>query len=116
MGAFFCRRDAQGTERCWLEVTGKGNKTRLVPASDELIAELAHYRRPQGLAPTPQPGETRPLVLPVIGRAGSEKPLSRGALPGQQAWTATRTSSSAEAAGRYLLAGRRTARGPDAIG
>ncbi|QRQ85933.1 tyrosine-type recombinase/integrase [Cupriavidus oxalaticus] len=77
MGAFFCRRDAQGAERWWLEVTGKGNKTRLVPATDELIAELARYRRAHGLAPTPQHGETRPLVLPLIGR---EKPLSRGAL------------------------------------
>ncbi|WP_427309101.1 tyrosine-type recombinase/integrase [Cupriavidus sp. H39] len=80
MGAFFCRRDASGVERWWLEVTGKGNKTRLVPASDELIAELARYRRAIGLPPTPQLDETRPLVLPVIGRAVSEKPLSRGAL------------------------------------
>ncbi|RDJ97667.1 tyrosine-type recombinase/integrase [Cupriavidus lacunae] len=80
MGAFFCRRDAQGIERWWLEVTGKGNKTRLVPATDELIAELARYRRAHELPPTPQFGETRPLVLPVIGKAGSEKPLSRGAL------------------------------------
>ncbi|MFS8931322.1 tyrosine-type recombinase/integrase [Cupriavidus taiwanensis] len=78
MGAFFCRRDAQGTERWWLEVTGKGNKTRLVPATDELIAELARYRRAHELPPTPQFGETRPLVLPVIG--SGEKPLSRGAL------------------------------------
>jgi len=77
MGAFFCRRDAKGIERWWLEVTGKGNKTRLVPATDELIAELARYRRAHGLPPTPQPGETRPLVLPVIGR---EQALSRGAL------------------------------------
>jgi integrase len=83
MGAFFCRRDAQGVERWWLEVTGKGNKTRLVPATDELIAELARYRRVHGLAPTPQPGETRPLLLPMIGREGHEnrdKGLSRGAL------------------------------------
>ncbi|QUN32401.1 tyrosine-type recombinase/integrase (plasmid) [Cupriavidus sp. KK10] len=83
MGAFFCRRDAQGVERWWLEVTGKGNKTRLVPATDELIAELARYRRAHGLAPTPQPGETRPLLLPVIGRKDrqhEEKGLSRGAL------------------------------------
>ncbi|KWR79302.1 integrase [Cupriavidus sp. IDO] len=81
MGAFFCRRDAQGTERWWLEVTGKGNKTRLVPASDELIAELARYRRAHGLPPSPQPGETRALVLPVIGRdQGRDKALSRGAL------------------------------------
>lgn len=81
MGAFFCRRDAQGTERWWLEVTGKGNKVRLVPATDELIAELARYRRANGLPATPQPGETRPLVLPVIGREmGRDKALSRGAL------------------------------------
>ncbi|QQX89720.1 tyrosine-type recombinase/integrase (plasmid) [Cupriavidus necator] len=80
MGAFFCRRDVQGIERWWLEVTGKGNKTRLVPATDELIAELARYRRAHELPPTPQFGETRPLVLPVIGSEGREKPLSRGAL------------------------------------
>ncbi|WP_042881329.1 tyrosine-type recombinase/integrase [Cupriavidus necator] len=87
MGAFFCRRDGSGVERWWLEVTGKGNKTRLVPASDELVAELARYRRAHGLAPTPQPGETRPLLLPVIGRKDrqhdrqhEEKGLSRGAL------------------------------------
>ncbi|VVE52156.1 Tyrosine recombinase XerC [Pandoraea terrigena] len=61
-------------------MTGKGNKTRLVPATDELIAELARYRRAHDLPPTPQFGETRPLVLPVIGREGGEKPLSRGAL------------------------------------
>ncbi|WP_367395157.1 tyrosine-type recombinase/integrase [Cupriavidus sp. Agwp_2] len=80
MGAFFCRRDAQGIERWWLEVTGKGHKSRLVPATDELIAELARYRRAHELPPTPQFGETRPLVLPVIGSEGREKPLSRGAL------------------------------------
>ena len=62
----FCRRDAQGIERWWLEVTGKGSQIRLVPATDELIAELARYRRAHGLPPTPLPGETRPLVLPVI--------------------------------------------------
>ncbi len=80
MGAFFCRRDAHGTERWWLEVIGKGNKPRLVPATDELIAELARYRRAHGLAPTPLTGEDRPLVLPVIGRANPEKAMSRGAL------------------------------------
>ncbi|AQV94099.1 integrase [Cupriavidus necator] len=83
MGAFFCRRDIQGIERWWLEVTGKGNKSRLVPATDELIAELARYRRAHELPPTPQFGETRPLVLPLIGSEGrqsGEKPLSRGAL------------------------------------
>jgi len=55
MGAFFFRRDAQGVERWWLEVSGNGNKTRLVPA-------------------------TRPLRLTVIGRNRRDKDLSRGAL------------------------------------
>jgi site-specific recombinase XerD len=77
MGAFFCRRDRDGVERWWLEVTGKGNKTRLVPATDELIVELARYREAYGLPPAPHPGEARPIVLPIIGK---EKPLSRGAL------------------------------------
>ncbi|QYY33169.1 MULTISPECIES: tyrosine-type recombinase/integrase [Cupriavidus] len=80
MGAFFCRRDAQGIERWWLEVVGKGSKPRLVPATDELVAELARYRRANGLPPMPQPGEDRPLVLPVIGRANPDKAMSRGAL------------------------------------
>ena len=77
MGAFFCRRDREGLERWWLEVTGKGNKTRLVPATDELMVELARYREANGLPPAPHPGEARPIVLPIIGK---EKPLSRGAL------------------------------------
>ena len=45
MGAFFCRRDRDGMGRWWLEVTGKGNKTRLAPVTDELIvAETAPKR------------------------------------------------------------------------
>jgi integrase len=77
MGAFFCRRDRDGMGRWWLKVTGKGNKTRLVPATDELIVELARYREAYGLPPMPLPGEARPIVLPIIGK---EKPLSCGAL------------------------------------
>ncbi len=56
MGAFFCRRDAQGIERWWLEVIGKGSKPRLVPATDELVAERARYQRAHGLPPTPAGG------------------------------------------------------------
>jgi integrase len=79
MGAFFSRRDSKGIERWWLEVTGKGRKTRLVPATDEVMAELATYRRAHGLSVLPHAGETTPLVLPVIG---PEKPLTRGASSG----------------------------------
>ncbi len=35
MGSFFCRRDREGDERWWLEVLGKGDKERLVPATTE---------------------------------------------------------------------------------
>ena len=31
MGGFFSQRDRSGVERWWLEVTGKGDKTRMVP-------------------------------------------------------------------------------------
>lgn len=77
MGAFFARRDREGEERWWLEVVGKGDKTRLVPATAELMVELTRYRRESGLTPIPLPGEQTPLVLP-IGR--SRKPLTRAAL------------------------------------
>jgi integrase/recombinase XerD len=77
MGSFFCRRNRDGEERWWLEVLGKGEKTRLVPATSELMAELGRYRRECGLGPLPSPGEETPLVLP-IGK--SQKPLTRAAL------------------------------------
>lgn len=77
MGTFFCRRDRDGEERWWLEVLGKGAKTRLVPATSELMTELARYRRECGLAPFPSPGEETPLVLP-IGK--SQRPMTRVAL------------------------------------
>lgn len=48
-----------------------------MPATEELITELARYRVAHGLPPMPFPGEDCPLVLPVIGPAHA---LSRGAL------------------------------------
>lgn len=77
MGRFFCRRDAGGQERWWLEVTGKGDRERLVPASAEMMVELGHYRRERGLPVLPAPHEDTPLVLP-LGK--SMKPLTRAAL------------------------------------
>ena len=52
----FVLRMPRASSGWWLEVTGKGNNTRLVPATDELIAELASYRRAHALPPTPQFG------------------------------------------------------------
>lgn len=77
MGSFFCRRDKDGEERWWLEVLGKGDKERLVPATNEMMVELARYRREMGFPPCPTPNEGTPLALP-IGK--SREPLTRAAL------------------------------------
>ena len=75
MGAFFQRRDKAGVERWWLEVVGKGEKLRIVPATSELMVELGEYRRELGMAPWPAPNETVPLLLPIGGQC---RKLTRG--------------------------------------
>lgn len=77
MGSFFCRRDKDGEERWWLEVLGKGDKERLVPATNEMMIELSRYRREMAMSPYPTPNEETPLVLP-IGK--SREALTRAAL------------------------------------
>jgi integrase/recombinase XerD len=75
MGGFFRRRDRDGQDRWWLAITGKGDKERLLPATTELMAELARYRRQYGLAALPYGGETTPLLLPI---GGTHRTLTRG--------------------------------------
>lgn len=77
MQHFFARTDAQGQSRWWLEITGKGEKTRLVPVSEELMEELARYRRFYQLPPAPVATEQRPLILTISGK---DKPLTRAAV------------------------------------
>ena len=77
MGGFFFRRGADGRERWWLQVVGKGNKLRLIPATDELMAELRRYRESRGMASLPSAGEEAPLVSSIIGQP---KPMARSAL------------------------------------
>lgn len=77
MGGFFCRRDKDGAERWWLEILGKGDKLRIVPATSELMVELARYRCELGMAPAPLPAEATPLLLPI---GGKPKPMTRGAV------------------------------------
>jgi integrase/recombinase XerD len=77
MGRFFSRRYAAGRDRWWLEVTGKGDRERLMPATAEMMAELSRYRRTHELSALPFPGESTPLVLPV---GVARKPLTRAAL------------------------------------
>ena len=77
MGSFFCRRDQHGAERWWLEILGKGDKLRIVPATSELMLELARYRRTLGLPPCPATGDTAPLLLPI---GGKPRVMTRGAV------------------------------------
>jgi site-specific recombinase XerD len=77
MGSFFRRRDNSGQDRWWLEITGKGDKIRIVPATSELMEELACYRQQNGFSALPIPQETTPLLLP-IGR--QQRALSRAAV------------------------------------
>lgn len=77
MGGFFRRRDRESEERWWLEVLGKGNKLRIIPATDELMVELARYRRELGYAPYPAPGEPTPLLLPI---GGKPRAMTRGGI------------------------------------
>ncbi len=77
MGCFFCRRDRNGEERWWLEVLGKGSKLRIVPATNELMVELARYRREKGLSSLPLSNEQLPLLLPIGQRTDQ---MTRGAV------------------------------------
>ncbi len=74
MGGFFRRLDGDGKERWWLEITGKGDRMRLVPATDELIAELTRYRQANNLTLLPAMSEETPLLLPIHGRL---RPVTR---------------------------------------
>jgi len=75
MGALFGERDRDGVQRWWLEVLGKGDKVRIVPATSELMAELRTYRNGYGLPPSPYPGDLTPLLLPL---GGAPRAMSRG--------------------------------------
>jgi integrase len=77
MGGFFRRRDQDGEERWWLEVLGKGDKLRIIPATNELMVELARYRRELSYLPYPVSGDSTPLLLPI---GGKPRPLTRGGI------------------------------------
>ena len=78
MGSLFSRRDRHGVMRWWMDIVGKGQKTRTVPITSELMDELATYRTFKGLSPYPLANEDLPLILPI----GSiqNKPLTRAAI------------------------------------
>ncbi len=51
----------------WWRMTGKGNKTRKVPCSDEMIEALGRYRQSRGLSTYPTPTSSEPLVASLTG-------------------------------------------------
>lgn len=77
MGAFFNQRGTDGRHRWWLVVTGKAEKTRLIPATGELMTELMRYRKANGLTQLPTETDDTPLMIPIIGPC---KPMARTAL------------------------------------
>ncbi|KVN88824.1 tyrosine-type recombinase/integrase [Burkholderia ubonensis] len=77
MGDFSRRLGADGRDQWWLEILGKGERERIVPASPELIAELGRYRKACSLPPLPSRAEATPLVVPFRGQA---RCLSRSAV------------------------------------
>lgn len=77
MGSFFNQRGTDARERWWLEVKGKGGKSRLIPATGELMTELMRYRQAHGLNPLPMERDTMPVLMPLIGPG---KPMARTAV------------------------------------
>jgi integrase len=68
MGDFSRRLGTDGREQWWLDILGKGEKERIVPASPELIAELARYRKANGLPSLPGRADDTPLLIPFRGK------------------------------------------------
>lgn len=65
MGAFY----TEGNGRWWLDVLGKGNKPRRLPAPPEMLAAFRDYRAAYGLPPHTTRGDQTPLVLSSRGAA-----------------------------------------------
>jgi len=64
MGDF--RRDMDG--HWWFHVIGKGNKSRIVTVSDDMLEALKRYRRHLDLTALPTPDDRTPLVQKNLGQ------------------------------------------------
>lgn len=64
MGDF--RKDSD--KNWWFHVLGKGNKSREITVSDEMLNALRRYRGYLGLSPLPMAGERTPLIPKLIGK------------------------------------------------
>ena len=60
---------SEGSERWWLDVTGKGNKPRRLPVPNDMLEALRRYREAFGLSPLAGRADRTPLVLSSRSRA-----------------------------------------------
>ena len=51
----------------WLQVTGKGNKVRMITVSDDMLMALKRYREHLGLSALPHVSESTPMIAKVKG-------------------------------------------------
>lgn len=54
----------------WWQVTGKGQKTELIPINESMLDALIRYRRFYGLAQLPQPDEENSFFMNLNGTQG----------------------------------------------
>ena len=54
----------------WWQVTGKGQKTQLIPINEAMLNALIRYRQFYGLSALPEPDETHPLFMNLNGTQG----------------------------------------------
>lgn len=80
MGAVVCDR-RRGQKKWWIEVTGKGNKERIIPLTDEFLEEFKLYRKTLGLPPHVDEGidSSSPFVV-SIQKERSGKSMSRSSI------------------------------------
>ena len=52
----------------WLQVTGKGNKVRMITVSDDMLAALKRYRTFLGLSALPHISESTPMISKIKGK------------------------------------------------
>jgi site-specific recombinase XerD len=64
MGDF--RADADNN--WWLQVTGKGNKVRMITVSDDMLVALKRYRTFLGLSALPHVSEPTPMIAKIKGK------------------------------------------------
>lgn len=51
----------------WWQVTGKGQKTELIPVNDDMLSALMRYREFYGLSPLPKSDDEQPLFMSLNG-------------------------------------------------